>query len=456
MKKNLILLIIALSLMSCKQKEEPVDERMITIMTAAPGHFHAALIQKNMYPMVDSQVYVYAPEGPEVADYLSRIEAFNTREENPSGWKSDLYVGDDFFEKMLEQKPGNLVTLAGNNRNKTEYILNCIKSGLNVLSDKPMAITTADFGLLKEAYEIAADRGLLLYDIMTERFEITSILQREFSMQEEIFGKLQTGSIDDPAITKESVHHFSKMVSGIPLRRPAWFFDVEQEGEAIADVGTHLVDLIQWEAFPGEVIDYKNDVEMLASRCWPTGMSREQFGRVTGLDDFPEFLERYIEDDTLQAIANSSILYTLKGVHAMVSVEWKYQAPEGAGDTHYSIMKGTLSNLIIKQGPEENYKPTLYIKAQEEKTSEQLAANIDLFLNEQLQANYPGITVEALEKVLWRVNIPNKYRIGHEAHFEQVTLKFLEYMKEGKIPEAEVQNMIAKYYTTTLAVEQAK
>ncbi len=425
-------------------------------MTAAPGHFHAALIQKNMYPMVDSQVYVYAPDGPEVADYLSRIDAFNMREADPTKWKTDLYVGEDFFEKMIEQKPGTMVTLAGNNKNKTEYILDCIKAGLHVLSDKPMAITISDFELLKEAYALAEEKGLLLYDIMTERFEINTILQKEFSMQKGIFGTLQTGSKDDPAITKESVHHFSKVVSGIPLKRPAWFFDVEQEGEAIADVGTHLVDLIQWEAFPGEVIDYQNDVSMLESTRWPTKMSREQFSGVSGQETYPEFLEQYVEDDTLGAIANSSILYTLKGIYAKVSVEWKYQAPEGAGDTHYSIMRGTLADLVIKQGPAENHKPTLYIRAVEEKTSEQLAGNIDLFLNEDLLDRYPGLTVEPLQKGLWRVNVPNKFRIGHEAHFEQVTLKFLEYMEEGKIPEAEVQNMIAKYYTTTLAVEQAK
>lgn len=456
MKNGLLVFVIALSLMSCKQKNMPEDQSMIRIMTAAPGHFHAALVQKNMYPEVDSQVFVFAPDGPEVADYLSRIDAFNRREINPTGWKTDLYIGDDFFEKMIEEKPGNLVTLAGNNRNKTEYILDCIKAGLNVLSDKPMAITSQDFELLKEAYALADEKGLLLYDIMTERYEITTILQREFSRQERIFGTLQKGSADDPAITKESVHHFSKVVSGIPLIRPDWFFDVEQEGEAIADVGTHLVDLIQWEAFPGEVIDYKHDIEMLESRRWSTNMSLEQFSGVTGQDTYPGFLEKYVEDDTLRVVANSSILYTLKGVHAKVSVEWKYKAPEGAGDTHYSIMRGTLADLIIKQGAEENYKPTLYIRANEDKTSAQLGSNIDLFLNEQLMDHYPGIAAEPLDKGLWRVNIPQKYRIGHEAHFEQVMLKFLEYMKEGKIPDEEVKNILAKYYTTTLAVDLAK
>jgi predicted dehydrogenase len=457
MKYFALFIVVALAMMSCKQNDpSESNESMISIMTIAPGHFHAALIQKHMYPQVDSQVYVYAPEGPDVSDYLSRIEAFNSRKNNPTAWKNKLYTGDDFFEKMLEEKPGNLVTLAGNNEKKTEYILACIQGGLNVYSDKPMAIQTSDFELLKEAFTLAEEKGLLLYDIMTERFEINTILQRSFSQQEQIFGTLQSGSLEDPAITKESVHHFSKIVSGIPLKRPAWFFDVEQEGEAIADVGTHLVDLIQWEAFPDEVIDYKNDIEILDSRRWSTELSAAQFKGVTGLEAYPEYLRRFVEDDTLKAIANSSVQYTLRGIHSKVSVEWKYVAPEGAGDTHYSIMRGTLSDLIIRQGTEEGFKPTLYIRAADENIRSNLRGNIELYVSETLAVKYPGLSVEVVEPGLWRVNIPNKYRIGHEAHFEQVTKQFLEYMAEGRIPQAEVQNMIAKYYTTTAAVEMAK
>ena len=39
--------------------QEPV--RLITV---DPGHFHAALVQKSMYPGVDSNVQVYAPLAP--------------------------------------------------------------------------------------------------------------------------------------------------------------------------------------------------------------------------------------------------------------------------------------------------------------------------------------------------------------------------------------------------------
>ncbi len=78
---------------------------------------------------------------------------------------------------------------------KLDYILRSLEAGFNVLADKPMAINSENFETLKKAFETAKQNNLLLYDIMTERFEITSDLQRELSMIPEIFGTLETGTI---------------------------------------------------------------------------------------------------------------------------------------------------------------------------------------------------------------------------------------------------------------------
>src|SRR2546430_13531798 len=44
------------------------------------------------------------------------------------------------------------------------------------------------------------------------------------------------------------------------------------------------------------------------------------------------------------------------------------------------------------------------------------------------------------------ITIPDKYRVGHEAHFAQVTSRFLEYVKDPKrLPAWEKPNMLAKY-----------
>ncbi len=454
MKKNYpILLLFAMSTCNCLQQGNTPGISQVKLITLDPGHFHSALVQKTMYPDVDSVVHVYAPQGADLQLHLDRINGYNSRTENPTKWKEEIYTGSDFMEQMLQQKKGNVVVMAGNNRKKTEYILKAIEAGLNVLADKPMAIDTKNFELLKTAFAAAEKKNVLLYDIMTERYEITTILQREFSLLPEVFGQLEKGTADNPAITKESVHHFYKYVSGNILTRPPWFMDMMQEGEGIVDVTTHLVDLVQWECFPEQVINYEQDVHLTSARRWATDMTLSQFNDVTKQSGFPDYLKKdVVNDSILKVYSNGEINYQLKGTHAKVSVVWAYKAPEGTGDTHYSIMRGSKANLVIRQGAEQKYKPVLYIEPVHEADS--AFATILMDQIKSIQTKYPGIELSKTAAG-WEVVIPEKYKEGHEAHFARVTEKFLQYFKEGKLPAWEVPNMIAKYYTTTQALELA-
>jgi predicted dehydrogenase len=424
----------------------------VKFITLDPGHFHAALVQKNMYSQVHPDVFVYAPDGNDLNDHLAKIDSYNRRQDNPAFWVEKVYRGNDFLEKMIAEKKGNVLITAGNNRKKTEYIKQAINAGINVLADKPMAINADNFELLRQTFATAQQNNILLYDIMTERFEITTILQKEFSLLPDIFGVLEDGSPEQPSVTKESVHHFAKYVSGAALKRPAWFFDVEQQGEGIVDVTTHLVDLVQWECFPKQTLDYTKDIQLISAKRWATALSKEQFQQVTGLSEYPDYLAKDIRNDSLYVYANGEINYQLKGKHAKIVVIWNYAAPEGAGDTHYSIMRGTKSRLVIRQGAEQNYKPALYIEPVANN------AGFETALNKQfgkVQAKYPGIELKKNEAG-WEVQIPEKYRNGHEAHFGQVMERYLQYLIDGKLPEWEVPNMIAKYYTTTQALKMAK
>ena len=86
------------------------------------------------------------------------VEGYNNREENPTFWKEKIYTGPDYLEKMLQAKPGNVVVIARNNKMKTKNIKKCVDAGLNVLSDKPMAITKEGFDELKEAFADAKNK----------------------------------------------------------------------------------------------------------------------------------------------------------------------------------------------------------------------------------------------------------------------------------------------------------
>ena len=431
----------------------PLEGKVI-LMNLAPGHFHASLVQKTMYDAVDPRVYVFAPEGPEVQSYLNRIQDYNQREEDPTAWEEEVYTGEDFLDRMLSDKPGNVMVTAGNNARKTEYIMKAVDAGIHVLADKPMVISPENFSLLEKAFSAAAEKGVLLYDIMTERHEITTKIQKELSRIEEIFGELQAGSLEEPAITKESVHHFSKIVSGKQLVRPAWFFDTRQQGEGIVDVTTHLVDLVQWEAFP-EVILSKEDVEILSASRWTTDLDPAMFEKVTSLPEFPDYLNNSVEDGILKVYSNGEINYKLKGIHAKVSVIWNFEAPPGTGDTHYSVMRGSKCKLIIRQGEEEGYRATLYIAARDDLSAPLSEEDLFKHFYKNLAPRYPGIVIKAVDEGKWRVDIPEEYKVGHEAHFGQVTELFLDYLASGRLPAWEIPNMIVKYYTTTEGMKKA-
>jgi len=441
---------------SCSTQKVGSDNNTddIRLMTLDPGHFHAALIQKSMFKGVDTNVFVYAPEGTEVKAHLALIEKYNARPDDPTVWNQHVYTGEDFLEKMLEDKPGDVVVLAGNNRKKTQYIHKSVENGLHVFSDKPMAITDKDFELLRDAFSLAERNDVLVYDIMTERYEIHSVLQKELAHNRDIFGELQKGTLDNPGISKSGSHFFYKEVSGAPLIRPVWYYDTQQEGDGLVDITTHMVDLVQWQTFPDVALNYETDVKMIDARRWATQITQSQFKQSTNADQFPDFLQKDVTNNVLMVYSNGEMNYTLKDVHVKISVEWNFQAPPGSSDTHLSLMRGSKANLAIRQGPDQGYKPALFIEptGKEEFTTEQVSSIKQSFA--KLQEKYPGIELEK-QGPSFQVTIPAKFKVGHEAHFSLVAEKYINFLKEGNMPAWEVPNMLTKYYTTTQALKKA-
>jgi hypothetical protein len=457
----LTILSFMLLTISCERDVPSADftgaENEVRLINLNPGHFHAGLIHMHDYPQVDPRVYVYAPGGNELESYLSMVNQFNSRADNPTNWEPEVYTGEDYLSRMLREKPGNVMVVAGNNARKIEYVNNAIENGINVLSDKPMIITPDQFPVLRQALETADEQGLVVNDMMTERHEITSILQKELSQRPDLFGELVTGSPEEPAITKESVHFFYKTVAGETLIRPAWFFDVNQQGETIVDVSTHLVDLILWQSFPEEPIDYRNPddgVEMIEARVWDTELTRSQFELITGEENFPDYLmEDVVDDSVLTMVANGEFVFKTRGVHGKVSAQWGFTNPDG-GDTHYSIMRGTQADLTIRQDIEQDFIATLYIEPAEEADQE----NFETILNEALDSlsdRYAGLSTE-LTDFGWKIHIPDEFVETHEEHFTRVTERYLQALVNGALPDWERTNLETKYYLTTRAYEMSR
>jgi predicted dehydrogenase len=427
----------------------------VRLMTLDPGHFHAALIQKDMYPTVSETVHVYAPLGPDLIGHLQRISGFNRRAERPTSWRLEVHAGPDPLERMLREKPGNVVVLSGRNQGKIDRILASVQAGLNVLADKPWIIDSADFPKLEAALETAERKGLVAYDVMTERYEVTTRLQRDLVQDKGVTGSVVPGTEAEPGIFMESVHHVLKTVAGAPNLRPAWFFDANQQGEALADVGTHLVDLVPWMLFPEQALDHGKDIRLVAAKRWPTVLTRADFGRVTGEAGFPALLSAWVKDDQLQFPANTSVSYVVKGIHAQLKALWNYEAPAGTGDTHHAVVRGSRARVEVRQGPEQKYRPEVYVVP----ASADLRTPVAAALKEKvarLQADLPGLVVVDAGPEL-RILIPDRYRTDHESHFAQVTSRFLDYLEDPKtLPRWEKANMLAKYFVTTGGVDLSR
>jgi len=250
------------------------------------------------------------------------------------------------------------------------------------------------------------------------------------------------------------MHYLMKLVAGVPNRRPTWFFDVGQQGEGLTDVGTHLVDLVMWVLFPNSPLDYHKDVEVLASKRWPTVLSADDFRRVTGEVDFPGFLAPALRDGRLDYYCNTLVSYTLRGIHVKLNVLWDFEASAGSGDTHFAVFRGERSRVEVRQGRPQNYRPELYVVPTASKAAD--VADAVRRRVEAVQVRFPGVGVEDLRADL-HVTIPDSYRVGHEAHFGEVTRQFLRYLREpGSLPSWEKPNMLAKYFVTTQGVQLAR
>jgi predicted dehydrogenase len=427
----------------------------VRLMTVDPGHFHAGLVQKEMYLGVATRADIYAPVGPDLIEHLNRIAAFNRRAEQPTKWELEVHAGPDFFDRMLRERPGNVVVFSGRNRVKIDQILASVNAGLNVLADKPWILKSADLPKLEAALAEADAKRLVAYDIMTERFEPTNSLQRALVNDKATFGEMLQGTEAEPAVYMESVHFLKKMVAGAANIRPVWFFDTSEQGEGLNDVGTHLVDLVQWTLFPDHALDYRADVTVLAGQRWPTVIPESEFRSVTNAPRFPETLASSVKDGKLECYCNTLVSYTLRGIHTKLNVIWDWEPPPGSGDTHFAFYRGTRARVEVRQTRADKLRPELYVVPTEVGLKPQVLAAVQAKVT-ALKAAYPGIGVEDRGAEI-RITIPDALRVGHEAHFAQVTTSFLAYLRDRRaLPAWERPNMLSKYFVSTKGTELSR
>jgi len=415
-----------------------------TLVFLNPGHFHAALTLRERHPLIDDDVHVFAEDGPDVDNFVRLVHSFNDRVVEPTRWTLYVYRGPDYLEKLIAQRPGEIAIVAGMNNEKMPLIHFLHAQGFCVLGDKPWLIESEQIGLLREVIASAP----LAMGIMTERHEIANRVQRALVRQPAVFGDFRIDG-DQPAISMRSVHHLYKMVNTRPLQRPAWYFDPAVQGEGITDVTTHLVDLVQWMTGNGVRFDFGRHVERLSARQWPTAIPRDLFSRITGLEDFPEILHERVADGALQYPCNAALSYRLRGIPVEIETLWGLEEPEGGGDLHHAILRGTRSDLVVDQGPETGFLTMLTINPVEGgKAFAELLA--DTVAN--MQTPFPGLGVEPAGTG-FRIRILMALRTTHEQHFAAVLQTFLGYIDEGTWPGNLGSDLDTKYTLLARALD---
>lgn len=397
---------------------------MNTLLFFEPGHFHAALTLRSLNPRVARDVHLYAQPGPDRESFLSLVEAFNDRENDPTDWRVHVHEGADPLSALIADRRGDVAVLAGQNAGKLATIARLHEAGFSVLADKPWLTSSAALPDL----HLATAGPPLAMDIMTERYEVMARLRRRVVSRKALFGELIRDS-EQPAIEIASLHHLYKRVNGQPLRRPAWYYDARVQGDGLVDIQSHLTDQVQWMVLGEESADDEHDIDLHNARRWTTPVPLDLYYESTGQPEFPDALSGDIANEVLALPCNGEIEYSLKGVRIRQRAEWGQREPPGSGDLHPCTIRGTGCDLLLRHGPETGYVAEMHIVPRAN-------ADIEAALSDAIadwQKDFPGLACEPASDG-FKFVIPEALRTTHESHFALVLESFLDYIDAGRWP----------------------
>jgi hypothetical protein len=130
---------------------------------------------------------------------------------------------------------------------------------------------------------------------------------------------------------------------------------------------------------------------------------------------------------------------------------WHLDEPPGGKDTHRSLVKGTRSDLMIRQLPETGFKTELLVVPHESKEQVEQAVQDCLA---KWSDRYPGLSIVPDKNALL-FQIPDSLRTTHEQHFYRVRDAFIENLDQGIAPPEHRACTIAKYTLLAEAREMA-
>src|SRR5437773_6848342 len=398
---------------------------MHTLLFLDPGHFHAALTLRVPQARAADEMFVYAREGAELRDFLALVERFNRRSPAPTRWRPVVTTSDDPLGRLIEERRGDVVVLAGKNGGKARTMRRLHDAGFHVLADKPWLVHADD---LDDVRASLAGPPLAM-EIMTGRYDLAARLLKRVVDAPRVFGEFRA---EGPAIEAAGVHHLEKLVDGAPLRRPWWYFDVRVQGSGVVDIPTHLVDQSQWLA---ERAEPDAPAVLIHARAWSTHVPLGSFRRMTGEARVPAVLQPIVYGDMLDYRCNAQRESRIGNVATRASARWELSG----ADTSRLIAHGTRADVWREQSADTGHRRRLFVAPHDADPR----ALVDLV--DSWRAEFSGVALKAGRAARWEITIPAELDAGHEAHFARVLDGFLQAIDEKRWPADVAEHTLAKY-----------
>ncbi len=131
------------------------------------------------------------------------------------------------WHEVLDREKLDMVGVCGSNGERAEILMACAQRKLNIVAEKPLAITMADLERVKRA---VAENGVRLTMLLTMRFEA------QYRALKQIVDAGEIGEVAQMASQK------SYKVGD----RPEWMLHRSTFGGSIPYIAVHMVDLMRW------------------------------------------------------------------------------------------------------------------------------------------------------------------------------------------------------------------
>ena len=239
------------------------------------------------------------------------VALFDVNTERARGLAEELGCrAYDTMEALLADADVDAVSVCTSNATHAQSVIAALEAGKHVLVEKPMAITLEE---CERMVETARATGRKLMVDQNQRFARAHVRAKEL---------LDAGRIGDVLTFRTTFGHGGPETWSVDPGTGSWFFDPKRAAMgAMADLGVHKTDLVQW-LIGQKVVSATAKVATLDKR--------DAEGNLVGVDD------------------NALVIYTMDGgAMGTMTASWTYYGPED----NSTVIYGTEGVMRIYDDP---------------------------------------------------------------------------------------------------------